>query len=131
MYFLLQMLNRLTKSAEVQTRVDEDYFNINMEGHQMRLKWENTLKNCHQVRKDAFLLFNIRGDCPEWLEIRLISGAESFTVLFAACIQILQELEKQRIEVVCNILTRYNLHMSSFGQTLKHVRDCDITPAHE
>ncbi|XP_051937524.1 nostrin [Hippocampus zosterae] len=76
-----KMLNRLTKSAEVQARVDEEYFNINMEGQQMRLKWENTLKNCYQV---------------------------------------VQELEKQRIEVLCNILTRYNLHMSSFGQTLKH-----------
>lgn len=43
------MLNRLTKSAEVQTQVDEEYFKINMEGHQMRLKLENTLKNCHQV----------------------------------------------------------------------------------
>ncbi|KAF3843053.1 hypothetical protein F7725_001902 [Dissostichus mawsoni] len=38
------MLNRLTKSAELQARVDDEYFNINMEGHQMRLKWENTLK---------------------------------------------------------------------------------------
>ena len=36
--------------------------------------------------------------------------------------QIIQELEKQRIEVMCNILSRYNLQMSSFGQTLKHVR---------
>ncbi|XP_057707492.1 nostrin [Corythoichthys intestinalis] len=76
-----KMLNRLTKSAELQARVDEEYFNTNMEGQQMRLKWENTLKNCYQV---------------------------------------VQELEKQRIEVLCNILTRYNLHMSSFGQTLKH-----------
>ncbi|XP_018540254.1 nostrin isoform X2 [Lates calcarifer] len=76
-----KMLNRLTKSAEMQARVDEEYFNINMEGHQMRLKWENTLKNCYQI---------------------------------------IQELEKQRIEVLCNILNRYNLHMSSFGQTLKH-----------
>uniref|UniRef100_A0A671WRG1 Osteoclast-stimulating factor 1 n=1 Tax=Sparus aurata TaxID=8175 RepID=A0A671WRG1_SPAAU len=76
-----KMLNRLTKSAELQTRVDEEYFKINMEGHQMRLKLENTLKNCYQI---------------------------------------IQELEKQRIEVLCNILNRYNLQMSSFGQTLKH-----------
>uniref|UniRef100_A0A8D3E4J4 Osteoclast-stimulating factor 1 n=1 Tax=Scophthalmus maximus TaxID=52904 RepID=A0A8D3E4J4_SCOMX len=76
-----KMLNRLTKSAEVQARVDEEYFNVNMEGHRMRLKWENTLKNCYQI---------------------------------------VQELEKQRIEVLCNILNRYNLHMSGFGQTLKH-----------
>ncbi|KAI4805730.1 hypothetical protein KUCAC02_010329 [Chaenocephalus aceratus] len=78
-----KMLNRLTKSAELQARVDDEYFNINMEGHQMRLKWENTLKNCHQV---------------------------------------IQELEKQRIEVLFNILNRYNLHMSSFGQTLQHAQ---------
>ncbi|XP_060910377.1 nostrin [Labrus mixtus] len=76
-----KMLNRLTKSAEMQARVDEEYFNINMEGHQMRLKWENTLKNCYQI---------------------------------------IQELEKQRIEVLCDILNRYNLNMSSFGQTLNH-----------
>ncbi|XP_049583835.1 nostrin isoform X1 [Syngnathus scovelli] len=76
-----KMLNRLTKSAEVTTRVDEEYFNANMEGQQMRLKWENTLKNGYQV---------------------------------------VQELEKQRIEVLCNMLTQYKLHMSSFGQTLKH-----------
>ncbi|XP_059198910.1 nostrin [Centropristis striata] len=76
-----KMLNRLTKSAELQARVDDEYFNINMEGHQMRLKWENTLKNCYQI---------------------------------------IQELEKQRIELLCNILNRYNLHMSIFGQTLSH-----------
>ncbi|KAK2839761.1 hypothetical protein Q5P01_013501 [Channa striata] len=76
-----KMVNRLTKSAEMQVRVDEEYFNINMEGHQMRLKWENTLKNCYQI---------------------------------------VQELEKQRIEVLCNILKRYSLHMASCGHTLKH-----------
>ncbi|XP_051261015.1 nostrin [Dicentrarchus labrax] len=76
-----KMLNRLTKSAEMQARVDEEYFKINIEGHQMRLKWENTLKNCYQI---------------------------------------IQELEKQRIEVLCNILNRHNLHLSSFGQTLQH-----------
>ncbi|XP_072253795.1 nostrin isoform X2 [Leuresthes tenuis] len=76
-----KMLNRLAKSAELQARVDEEYFNINMEGHHMRLKWENTLKNCYQI---------------------------------------IQDLEKQRIEVLCDILSRYNLHMSSFERTLKH-----------
>ncbi|XP_037542356.1 nostrin [Nematolebias whitei] len=76
-----KMFNRLTKSAEQQARVDEEYFSINMEGHQMRLKCENTLKNCYQI---------------------------------------VQELEKQRLEVLCNILSRYNLHMSSSGQALNH-----------
>ncbi|XP_011488059.2 nostrin isoform X3 [Oryzias latipes] len=79
-----KMLNRLTKSAEIQARVDEEYFLANTQGHQMRLKWENTLKNCYQI---------------------------------------ILELEKQRIEVLCNILNRYNLHMSSFEKTLKHEED--------
>ncbi|MEQ2192953.1 hypothetical protein XENOCAPTIV_020524, partial [Xenoophorus captivus] len=34
--------------------------------------------------------------------------------------QITQELEKHRIELLCNLLSRYNLHMSTFSQTLKH-----------
>ncbi|XP_063743599.1 nostrin isoform X2 [Eleginops maclovinus] len=51
-----KMLNRLTKSAEMQARVDDEYFNINMEGHQMRLKWENTLKNCHQEEDSKSLM---------------------------------------------------------------------------
>ncbi|TWW76262.1 Nostrin BM247 -like protein [Takifugu flavidus] len=102
------MLNRLTKSAEVQTQVDDEYFKINMEGHQMRLKLENTLKNCHQVcspsgASDPRLV-------PLVLNLRPVS----------VFLQILQELEKQRIEVLCNILNRYHLQMTSFGQTLKH-----------
>uniref|UniRef100_A0A8C5IB00 Nostrin n=1 Tax=Gouania willdenowi TaxID=441366 RepID=A0A8C5IB00_GOUWI len=76
-----KMLNRLTKSAEVQTRVDEEYFRTNMEGHHMRLKWENTQRNCYQI---------------------------------------IQELEKQRIEVLYDIMNRYKLHMSSFEQILRH-----------
>uniref|UniRef100_A0A4W4HFI6 Osteoclast-stimulating factor 1 n=1 Tax=Electrophorus electricus TaxID=8005 RepID=A0A4W4HFI6_ELEEL len=76
-----KMLNRLTKSAELQARVDEDYFNMNMEGHRSRLKWENTLKSCYQI---------------------------------------VQELEKQRIEVLCNTLNKYSLYMSSYNQTLAH-----------
>ncbi|KAG9340853.1 hypothetical protein JZ751_020046, partial [Albula glossodonta] len=36
------------------------------------------------------------------------------------CYQIIQELEKQRIELLSNILNKYSLHMSSFGQTLIH-----------
>ncbi|KAI3356217.1 hypothetical protein L3Q82_017465, partial [Scortum barcoo] len=169
-----KMLNRLTKSAEVQARVDEEYFNINMEGHQMRLKWENTLKNCHQVRENALLPLILQAfrcsSHPEWLFVsgqvspppkcslsstklpqcvfrcgdlrrthfhrhaaRNCSTRESegrnlvhglvlsgFDELHFLLLQIIQELEKQRIEVLCNILTRYNLHMASFGQSLQH-----------
>lgn len=76
-----KMCNRLTKSAEQQSRVDEHYFSVNMEGHQMRLKWQNTLKNCYQIT---------------------------------------QELEKHRLEVLFNLLSRYTLHMSTFSETIKH-----------
>uniref|UniRef100_A0A3B4AQY9 Osteoclast-stimulating factor 1 n=1 Tax=Periophthalmus magnuspinnatus TaxID=409849 RepID=A0A3B4AQY9_9GOBI len=72
-----KMLNRLTKSAELQARVDDEYFNMNLEGYETRLKWENTLK---------------------------------------ACYQIIQEMEKQRIEVLGEALNRYNLHMSTCSQ---------------
>ncbi|XP_043987883.1 nostrin isoform X2 [Gambusia affinis] len=76
-----KMCNRLTKSAEQQSIVDEHYYSVNMEGHQMRLKLQNTLRNCYQVT---------------------------------------QELEKNRIEVLCKLLSKYNLHISTFSQTLKH-----------
>ncbi|KAI4887079.1 hypothetical protein NFI96_013971, partial [Prochilodus magdalenae] len=74
-----KMLNRLSKSAELQAKVDEDYFSMNMEGQQIRVKWENTLK---------------------------------------ACYQIVQELEKQRIETLCNSLNKYSLHISSYSKIL-------------
>ncbi|XP_066497519.1 nostrin [Hoplias malabaricus] len=76
-----KMLNRLTKSAELQAKVDEEYFRMNIDGHQSRLKWENTLKTCYQI---------------------------------------VQDLEKQRIEILCNTLNKYSLHMSSYIQTLLH-----------
>lgn len=43
--------------------------------------------------------------------------------------QIIQELEKQRIEVLYNIMNKYNLHMSGFGQTVTHVRHPDLRSA--
>ncbi|XP_028846652.1 nostrin isoform X1 [Denticeps clupeoides] len=76
-----KMLNRLTKSAELQARVDEEYFSINVEALQVRVKWENTLKSCYQI---------------------------------------IQEVEKHRIETLFSILSKYGLHMSNFGQTLTH-----------
>lgn len=48
----------------------------------------------------------------------LVLHAHGFQFLL---FQIVQELEKQRIELLCNILNRYNLQMYSFGQTVKHV----------
>ncbi|XP_016367164.1 nostrin-like [Sinocyclocheilus rhinocerous] len=76
-----KMLNRLTKSAELQARVDEEYFNTNMEGHHIRLKLENTLKTCYQI---------------------------------------VQELEKQRLETLSNTLNKYSLFMTVYAQTVIH-----------
>ncbi|XP_056321941.1 nostrin isoform X2 [Danio aesculapii] len=76
-----KMFNRLSKSAELQVRVDEEYFNTNMEGHHIRLKLENTLKTCYQI---------------------------------------VQELEKQRIETLSNTLNKYSLFMTVYSQTVTH-----------
>ncbi|XP_048050584.1 nostrin [Megalobrama amblycephala] len=76
-----KMFNRLTKSAELQARVDEEYFNTNVEGHHIRLKLENTLKTCYQI---------------------------------------VQELEKQRIETLSNALDKYSLFMTVYAQTVIH-----------
>ncbi|TRY92796.1 hypothetical protein DNTS_024866 [Danionella cerebrum] len=76
-----KMFNRLTKSAELQSRVDEEYFTINMEGHHIRLKLENTLRTCYQI---------------------------------------VQELEKQRIETLSNCLNKYSLSMNACAQTINH-----------
>uniref|UniRef100_A0A672KDN3 Nostrin-like n=1 Tax=Sinocyclocheilus grahami TaxID=75366 RepID=A0A672KDN3_SINGR len=82
-----KMLNRLTKSAELQARVDEEYFNTNMEGHHIRLKLENTLKTCYQI---------------------------------------VQELEKQRIETLSNTLDKYSLFMTSHKQIEQAVHKVDV-----
>ncbi|XP_039539124.1 nostrin [Pimephales promelas] len=76
-----KMFNRLTKSAELQARVDEEYFNTNMEGHHIRLRLENTLKTCYQI---------------------------------------VQELEKQRIETLSDTLNKYSLFMTVYAQTVIH-----------
>ncbi|XP_046697302.1 LOW QUALITY PROTEIN: nostrin [Silurus meridionalis] len=79
-----KMLNRLSKSAELQVKVDEDYFNMNMDSCRIRLKWENTLKSCYQI---------------------------------------VQEIEKQRIETLSNTVNKYNLHLCSYNQTLLHSQE--------
>ena len=58
-----QLLKRLAKSAEVQMQVDDEYFKINLKGHQMRLQLENTLKNCHQVIYTGLFCTNLQAPC--------------------------------------------------------------------
>ncbi|KAM9486769.1 nostrin [Clarias gariepinus] len=79
-----KMLNRLSKSAELQVKVDEDYFSMNIDSCQIRLKWENTLKSCYQI---------------------------------------VQEIEKQRIEALSNAVNKYKIHMCSYSQSLLHSQE--------
>ncbi|XP_075465273.1 nostrin isoform X2 [Ascaphus truei] len=74
-----KLLNKLKKSAETLTKTDEEYYQENIAGQAVRLKWESLLENCYQS---------------------------------------IQELEKERIQLLSHILTRYNQHVSNFGQTL-------------
>ncbi|KAM8788169.1 nostrin isoform 2-T2 [Rhynchonycteris naso] len=43
-----KLLNKLKKSAEKLAKEDEDYYQKNMAGCSIRVKWENTLENCYQ-----------------------------------------------------------------------------------
>ncbi|XP_053327493.1 nostrin [Spea bombifrons] len=74
-----KLFNKLKKSTEVLTKTDADYYQENIAGQAVRLKWENVLENCYAS---------------------------------------IQELEKERIQLLSHILTRYNQHVSNFGQTL-------------
>lgn len=103
------MLNRLSKSAELQVKVDEDYFNMNMDSFQIRLKWENTLKSCYQVIYSSVILRELfNGWC------RLFDWTSH---LF----QIIQEIEKQRIETLSNAVNKYSVHLCRYSQALLHV----------
>ncbi|MEE6489511.1 hypothetical protein FKM82_015599 [Ascaphus truei] len=79
-----KLLNKLKKSAETLTKTDEEYYQENIAGQAVRLKWESLLENCYQS---------------------------------------IQELEKERIQLLSHILTRYNQHVSNFGQTLNTEED--------
>lgn len=65
------------------------------------------------------------------LIIQIEFAAHKASRCYFCFFQIIQELEKQRIEVLCSMLSRYNLHMSSFGQIIKHVRHADLHPAQQ
>ncbi|DBA13636.1 TPA: hypothetical protein GDO54_018431, partial [Pyxicephalus adspersus] len=74
-----KLLNKLKKSTEVLTKTDDDYYQENINGQSVRMKWESVLESCYQS---------------------------------------IQDLEKERIQVLSHILTLYNQHVSSYGQTL-------------
>ncbi|XP_063284700.1 nostrin [Pelobates fuscus] len=74
-----KLFSKLKKSTEILTKTDEDYYQENIAGQAVRIKWENVLENCYMS---------------------------------------IQELEKERIQLLSHILTRYNQHVLNFGQTL-------------
>uniref|UniRef100_H3A3Y2 Nitric oxide synthase trafficking n=1 Tax=Latimeria chalumnae TaxID=7897 RepID=H3A3Y2_LATCH len=132
-----KMLNRLKKSAKVLSQTDEEYYTINMTGHEVRLKWESTLQHCYQASKKHLLwsIFKPWTDrsftvCERsFLMNRLISPKECFSIFFSyplfkilflniLCLHRIQEMEKERIQLLCDILNIYRQHVSRFGETL-------------
>uniref|UniRef100_A0A2K5F9X8 Nostrin n=1 Tax=Aotus nancymaae TaxID=37293 RepID=A0A2K5F9X8_AOTNA len=104
-----KLLNKLTKSTEKLEKEDENYYQKNMMGYSTRLKWENTLENCYQVSYifTFFLLPRAWGKCVN----TFLSWKSPSTVSIL-------ELEKERIQLLCNNLNQYSQHISLFGQTL-------------
>uniref|UniRef100_A0A8C5R963 Nitric oxide synthase trafficking n=1 Tax=Leptobrachium leishanense TaxID=445787 RepID=A0A8C5R963_9ANUR len=74
-----KLFSKLKKSTEILTQTDGEYYQENIVGQAVRMKWENLLENCYM---------NI------------------------------QDLEKERIQLLSHILNRYNQHVLNFGQTL-------------
>uniref|UniRef100_A0A8C9IUM2 Nostrin n=1 Tax=Piliocolobus tephrosceles TaxID=591936 RepID=A0A8C9IUM2_9PRIM len=131
-----KLLNKLTKSTEKLEKEDENYYQKNMVGYSTRLKWENTLENCYQVThsiclypfwvkrawgkcvsdlryQDTFLPGNLP---PLWFGYDIVKRL--IMRLCSVCLQSILELEKERIQLLCNNLNQYSQHISLFGQTL-------------
>uniref|UniRef100_A0A2K5PNK6 Nostrin n=1 Tax=Cebus imitator TaxID=2715852 RepID=A0A2K5PNK6_CEBIM len=109
-----KLLNKLTKSTEKLEKEDEIYYQKNMMGYSTRLKWENTLENCYQVthsiRLYAFRVRRAWGKCDRQQDTFLSWKSPSTVSIL--------ELEKERIQLLCNNLNQYSQHISLFGQTL-------------
>uniref|UniRef100_G1QXF6 Nostrin n=1 Tax=Nomascus leucogenys TaxID=61853 RepID=G1QXF6_NOMLE len=128
-----KLLNKLTKSTEKLEKEDENYYQKNMAGYSTRLKWENTLENCYQVTHSiclyAFWVKRAWGKCvntkthsspgnlpPLWFGYDIVKRL--IMRLCSVCLQSILELEKERIQLLCNNLNQYSQHISLFGQTL-------------
>ncbi|PNJ59764.1 NOSTRIN isoform 2 [Pongo abelii] len=107
-----KLLNKLTKSTEKLEKEDENYYQKNMAGYSTRLKWENTLENCYQVTHSICLICLLGQKSLGKVFKRLIMR------LCSVCLQSILELEKERIQLLCNNLNQYSQHISLFGQTL-------------
>lgn len=70
---------KLKKSTEMLLKVDEQYYEMNRAGEDVRLKWESIFEQSYQV---------------------------------------IHDLEKDKINLLCNILNKYSRHITYFGRTL-------------
>ncbi|XP_067891282.1 nostrin [Heterodontus francisci] len=74
-----KLLNKLKKSTEMLTKTDQQYYELNRAGEDIRLKWESVFEQSYQVICD---------------------------------------LEKEKIKLLCDILNKYSHHITCFGSTL-------------
>ncbi|XP_051883582.1 nostrin isoform X2 [Pristis pectinata] len=74
-----KLLKKLKKSTEVLSKIDQQYYDLNRAGEDVRLKWESVFEQSYQV---------------------------------------IHDLEKEKIKLLCNILNKYSQHITCFGRTL-------------
>ncbi|XP_069791411.1 nostrin isoform X2 [Narcine bancroftii] len=74
-----KLLKKLKKSTEVLSKTDQQYYDLNRAGEDVRLKWESIFEESYQV---------------------------------------IHDLEKEKINLLCNILNKYSQHITCFGRTL-------------
>ncbi|XP_072435624.1 nostrin isoform X1 [Chiloscyllium punctatum] len=74
-----KLLKKMKKSSGILTKIDQQYYELNRAGEDVRLKWESTFEHSYQV---------------------------------------IYDLEKEKIRLLCDILNKYSEHITSFGRTL-------------
>ncbi|XP_020381884.1 nostrin isoform X1 [Rhincodon typus] len=74
-----KQLKKLKKSSGMLTKIDQQYYELNRAGEDVRLKWESTFEQSYQV---------------------------------------IYDLEKEKIRLLCDILNKYSEHVTCFGRTL-------------
>uniref|UniRef100_A0A2K6FYC3 Nostrin n=1 Tax=Propithecus coquereli TaxID=379532 RepID=A0A2K6FYC3_PROCO len=116
-----KLLNKLKKSTEKLEKEDENYYQKNMAGYSARLKWENTLENCYQVSYHLLDAFWGKRAWGSRIDTKSHSSPGNLPPLWCTSVDgrlSILELEKERIQLLCNNLNQYSQHISLFGQTL-------------
>ncbi|XP_019512165.1 PREDICTED: nostrin isoform X9 [Hipposideros armiger] len=130
-----KLLNKLKKSTEKLAKEDENYYQKNIAGCSTRLKWENTLENCYQVTHGIYLyafwtkkawqkcrhqitFLSWESPAPQFGYNVIKRHKRDSSLRLSLCMSSILELEKERIQLLCNNLNQYTQHISVFGQTL-------------